>query len=72
MQIDINEMIPHIEVRGVQRKLISSCFICEFMNIHRRLIQNLVRHNKIKMYNGLLDYHELLRLFPNFQKINLI
>lgn len=71
MQADIKEMVLDIEVDGASRELISACFICDYMNIHRRLIQNLVRANKLKMYNGLLDYQELLQLFPNFKNINI-
>lgn len=68
----INDVVIDIEVGGIQRQLISARFICELINIHRRLIQNLVRNNNIKMYNGLLDLSDVLRLFPDFRRIRIV
>jgi len=72
MLVDINEVILHIKVNGAQRQLISAYFICDYMNIHRRLIQNLVQKNQIKMYNGLLDFIDVLKFFPNLCKFNIV
>ncbi len=69
---DICSAILTMEVDGVSRELVSACFLCDFINVHRRLIQKLVRDNKIKMYNGLLDLNEVLRIFPTLQNIRVV
>lgn len=66
------EIILTLEIDGVHRPLISACFVCDFMRVHRRLIQTLVRQNRLKMYNGLLDFKQVLLKFPNFKKLSLM
>ncbi|SMM98702.1 hypothetical protein SPONN_2713 [uncultured Candidatus Thioglobus sp.] len=52
--------------------LVSCCFMCQVLGVKRRLMQKLVLQKQLNMHNGLLDLAEVLRLFPNLSKFNLM
>lgn len=57
---------------GQTKELVSASIVCQYLKIHRRLIQNLVKQERLSMYRGLLDLDEVLQLFPNLERLRVL